>query len=154
MELFPEPARLAVGVTGTQDGGTERQYYLLQQMLGKEFKSATELTFHHGDCIGVDAKADSLAYAFGFKITIYPCTINEKRAFTRNYTHAMPPKLPLDRNRDIVDAVDVLYVLPSSMQEQLRSGTWATYRYCKKIGKPYVIIYPDGTVFDSRTDAG
>jgi hypothetical protein len=35
---------------------------------------------------------------------------------------------------------------PRGYTEELRSGTWATIRYARKTGVPYVIIFPDRTV--------
>lgn len=55
------------------------------------------------------------------------------------------PRPPLERNRDVVDASDVLLACPGGMAEEQRSGTWATIRYARKAGKPVVIVWPDGT---------
>jgi hypothetical protein len=52
----------------------------------------------------------------------------------------------LDRNHDIVDSSDLLIAVSESTVEVLRSGTWATIRYAKKLRKPIKIIYPDGKV--------
>jgi hypothetical protein len=55
------------------------------------------------------------------------------------------PLPPLERNRNIVDVVDVLLAAPKG-PEELRSGTWSTVRYCRKVQKPLAILWPDGTV--------
>ena len=51
------------------------------------------------------------------------------------------PKPYLDRNRDIVDACEVLLATPDG-PERLRSGTWSTVRYARKIGKPVEVRLP------------
>lgn len=51
----------------------------------------------------------------------------------------------IQRNHDIVDDSDMLIAFPSTMNEILRSGTWATIRYAKKRGKMVLIIFPDGS---------
>ncbi len=56
------------------------------------------------------------------------------------------PKPYLKRNHDIVDESDILIGFPSSEEERLRSGTWATVRYARKTGKRIYIIFPDGKV--------
>ena len=43
----------------------------------------------------------------------------------------------------LVDACEVLLATPKG-PEKLRSGTWATVRYARKVGKRIVIIEPDG----------
>ena len=56
------------------------------------------------------------------------------------------PKGYLDRNHDIVDAADVLIAAPSGTTEKRRSGTWATVRYARKLGRTICVVLPDGVV--------
>lgn len=51
-------------------------------------------------------------------------------------------KPPLDRNRDIVNGSDVMLVAPRERKEELRSGTWATYRYAREQGKTCIVVWP------------
>ncbi len=51
----------------------------------------------------------------------------------------------LERNRDIVDASEVLIACPSTREEVMRSGTWATVRYARKKGMKITLIFRDGT---------
>lgn len=134
-----------VGFTGTQAGMTKEQdmavYGLLLQRV-----PATDL--HHGDCIGADDQADQIGRELGLSIVIYPPTDSSKRAWChrRGGWEAFPPKPYLERNRDIVDACSALIAAPKEMAETLRSGTWATVRHARKVGKPVWIVWPDGSI--------
>jgi len=134
---------MKVGVTGTQYGWTERQRTL--------FTLATaELNleeFHHGDCIGVDEQAAGvIRKRFGVDVVhSHPPNQDVKRAFAKSAV-IYKAKHYLARNQDIVDAVDLLYVIPNSAYERRRSGTWVTYRRACKAGTRMVIIFPDGSL--------
>lgn len=39
---------------------------------------------------------------------------------------------------------------PSSKEEELRSGTWSTVRYARKLRRPVTLIYPDGSVVEEK----
>lgn len=131
---------MAVGFTGTRHGMTEAQIATFLTLL-PEYCGP----FHHGDCKGADAQASDLASQWRLVIS-HPPTDEKLRAFTPWSTVVLPSKPYIERNHDIVDACDVLIGCPGEMTEQLRSGTWATIRYARKIGKKVVVIYPDGTV--------
>lgn len=105
----------------------------------------------HGDCVGADAEFDRLAVGLGLDRTVRPCTLDEQRAHVERYTPVRPSKIffpepPLDRNKKIVADCDVLIACPGEATEQLRSGTWATIRHAKRVGKPCTIVYPSGEV--------
>lgn len=55
------------------------------------------------------------------------------------------PQPYLKWNRCIVDSTDRMIAFPNIKHEVWKSGTWATVRYAKKVGKYISIIYPDGT---------
>lgn len=139
---------LHVGFTGTRKGMTFVQRRTLRDLLW-DIK-ATD--FEHGDCVGADEQAHAIANVNRTRIHIRPCTITDQRAFciTRlGIDIHYPPKPPIERNHDIVDASHVLIATPGEMAEQLRSGTWSTVRYARKRGKRVIIIFPDGSVSDS-----
>ena len=124
-----------IGFTGTQKGMTLQQKDVFSKLLIKI--NANEL--HHGDCIGADADAHDL---FTGEIHIHPPDNSSKRAFKKGIIYQ--EKSYLDRNKDIVNNCDILIATPKSETEELRSGTWSTIRYAKKIQKTIFIIYPNG----------
>ncbi len=137
---------MIVGFTGTQKGMTAAQLTQAYSILG--IMDLTHL--HHGDCIGADNQAHSIALSRKCEITIHPPVNNTKRAFCHNkittdtILHVKRPLEYLERNHNIVDESEALVATPGENQEQLRSGTWATIRYAKKRGKEIIIIFPDG----------
>ena len=132
-----------IGFTGTQMGMTEPQKRTLSVLFNNRFKSI-QIILHTGDCIGADAEAYDMAKSCsGSLIHIHPPINESKRAFKQGDI-VYEAKEYLDRNKDIVDASDILIGAPRQYKEELRSGTWATLRYAKKQKKKYVIIYPDG----------
>lgn len=134
---------IKIGITGTREGLTDEQYLTIVRNI--EFlKDVEEL--HHGDCLGADAQ---VAEIFDFhipdvKIIGHPPTKSYLRAYSKVTDEFLPPKEFLDRNRDIVIASDIMYAFPKEMNEVLRSGTWATIRFAKKVKKPLIIFWPDG----------
>lgn len=133
-----------IGFTGTQQGLTEKQQASLIKYLTSLLPFAE---FHHGDCIGADAQAAEIVRDLPCDILVvaWPCNIEPKRAyFPSDVIH--PVEKPLIRNRHIVDSVDRLIVCPKGPKE-LRSGTWATYRYSRVEGMTIsTIIRPNGNV--------
>ena len=132
--------QLTIGFTGTQIGMTMAQIEGVMEVL----EAQCYFLARHGDCIGSDAEFDSIANAYGLYIHIHPCNLEDKRAWTKNFVIEHPVREPLVRNRDIVNLSDFMIATPSGTAEELRSGTWATVRYARKVGKPYRIIFPDG----------
>lgn len=127
------------GYTGTQRGMNKRQ----KRIFVKSIVELNPTEFHHGDCTGGDEQAHALVreHLPDCKIVIHP-PINEfKRAFCEGDV-ILPAKEYLDRNHDIVNASSKMYATPGENEEQLRSGTWATYRYAKKAGKEVKLILP------------
>jgi hypothetical protein len=84
------------------------------------------------------------------RIVIYPASgVGDKRAHNKPDL-IWPAKPPLERNHDIVDQADVMIATPRTMQEEQRSGTWATIRYARKKGRELHIIWPDGTIAEEN----
>lgn len=134
-----------VGFTGTQIGLVKRQKEILKEELYFRYASSTmkgfRPIFHHGGKMsGADAEAHDMARDIGYIITIHPPEKSRLRAncdgdkvlWRRSY---------LDRNHDIVNSCSVLIACPKG-KEYLRSGTWATIRYARKVDKPVILIMP------------
>ncbi len=128
---------------GTRHGATADQLVKLIETLYKI--GATEI--HHGDCIGVDEQAHNVARELFLNIVIHPPQVDVKRAFCEGKKVTVLEPLPyLDRNKQIVNETDLLIALPGQVEEQLRSGTWATVRYAQRLHRPFVLITPAGKV--------
>jgi hypothetical protein len=98
--------------------------------------------FHHGDCRGADAEAHEIAKSLGYKIALHPPTtaVISTRAFCKGVDYFFVEAPYLDRNRGIVNESALLLAAPRTMQEVLRSGTWATVRYARKCDRPITIL--------------
>jgi hypothetical protein len=125
------------GFTGTRKGMTEKQKAALKA-INRGAVSNDE--FHHGDCIGADAEAFEIVQ-YSYWIHAHPSNIVGMGADTDS-DERHPIKEPLARSYDIADVCDVLIAAPCSLQEEQRSGTWATIRYARKLGKPVIILEP------------
>lgn len=135
-----------VGFTGSKSGATEMQIEGLRELL--DMYPVTH--FHHGDCIGADEAAARVAASIvGVRLVAHPPEDGSRRAWTTDWHHVgMDIRSPapfLVRNRHIVNETEVLIAMPDG-PEKLRSGTWSTVRYSARVGKPVLIIWPDGRV--------
>lgn len=135
---------MQVGFTGTQRGMTLEQWSSLWGLL--VVRAPGE--FHEGDCIGADNQAAQGARLAGFRIIGHPPAVSAKRAlFPSDEERAPAPYLV--RNHNIVDACQEMLATPGEFEEQLRSGTWATIRYARRIGRKMTIVFPDGRLVQS-----
>lgn len=137
---------MIVGFTGTQQTITfaqRRQIVDMAQMFDE---------FHEGDCIGADATCAVLVKQEnpGCKVVSHPPANPSKRAYAPA-DEVRQPKPYIERNHDIVDECDILIATPKGFKEERRSGTWATIRYAKKVSKPIIIVFPDGTFAEYNT---
>ena len=137
-----------IGITGTRNGMTLKQIEIFTEkfmvhVLSKQHDD--RIVFHHGDCIGADAEAHDVAFDVGCHVVIHPPTNKRFRAFKTG--HETREDFPyLIRDQMLVDEINILFATPKSMKEEIRSGTWATVRYARKIKKNLIIIYPDGSL--------
>jgi predicted Rossmann fold nucleotide-binding protein DprA/Smf involved in DNA uptake len=128
---------LRIGFTGTRQGMTERQKIGLRDLLAP-YAGAI---LHHGDAIGADAEAHDIAIELGCAIVIHPPAVETQRAFnTAAEVRAAKPYLV--RNKDIVRETALLIAAPAEATEQLRSGTWSTVRYAKRLGRQVCLLTP------------
>lgn len=129
-------------MTGNRDGISKKAMRKFRKLMDN---SQNIEEGHHGDCMGADTDFHHELVERGIKIVIHPPDIDTYRSFNKG-TETRKPKYYIDRNHDIVDETDILIGFPLTEQEQLRSGTWATIRYARKMKKRIYIIYPNGKV--------
>ena len=133
---------LNIGFTGTKRGMTAFQKDWLKTALDAYSAEPGERWFLHGDCEGADVEAANIAMMLGFKIWTFP-PINEKfRAHFSCSDRKEEPAPYLVRDHAIVDNCDLLFAASCEEYELIRSGTWATIRYAKKLDKHVAICYP------------
>lgn len=160
---------MKIGVTATQYGLTRKQAasarLVLERLAGQAqtLRGASEAgrqarraenELHHGVCVGGDAQLHRIAQTLGFSIIGHPPQDQHKMALHLDgFTLLHTPAPYLERNEAVVDATEVMLAAPRTFDEQLRSGTWATVRYARRVGKPVWMVYPDGRI-DSPKDSG
>jgi hypothetical protein len=132
---------MKIGFTGTRDGMSARQ----KEEVTSLFKKGKELNF--GDCSGADCEAFRIAQKLSMKTVCWPPTNERLRMFCKADI-VKPAEDYLTRNRRIVNASELVIAAPKEFLEPIQKrggGTWATIRYARKIKKPLVIVFPDGT---------
>lgn len=129
------------GFTGTRQGMSVGQFARFIAFVQHEQRRFAE--FHHGDCKGADEDAHRAVrkYAPDCRIFIHPPEDPKHRAFCAGDI-VLKEVAFLSRNHLIVDACQLLIATPQSLDERQRSGTWATIRYARKIGREVHIINP------------
>lgn len=143
---------MILGFTGTQKGMTKEQMLTVINLL----VHALDVEHgHHGDCIGADNEFHDLLlhYFQHISISVHPPE-DQRRACGRvavGQGRRMHPLPFIVRNRNIVDAADVMLATPEQPVEKLRSGTWATIRYSLIKKKPLLIVTPAGDVIEHNT---
>ena len=138
---------MKVGFTGTQVSMRVGQCMAFMKLM----KSLEPIEFHHGDCIGADALAARMVLANfpNCKVVSHPPINTSKQANVGGHV-VLERKDYLVRNRDIVNAVDVMVATPKEDTEQVRSGTWYTVRYTRQRKKMLHIVFPNGVVKSKR----
>lgn len=140
---------MILGFTGARAGLTPLQLETLLDYL-REMPICSRL--HHGACVGADEQFALACRAIlqGDEIIAHPGDIPSlTSAAALEASHVILPAKPcLERNRDIVDAVQAVYACPDGPERQ-RSGTWSTIRYSRKIGRRALIFWPDGSIAEA-----
>ena len=128
-------------MTGSRHGITDDALSSFQTFL---LNNKTELIEgHHGDCIGADTMFHKELIKNNIRVVVHPPNIRTARSFCEG-TEVKKPKPYLFRNKEIVNASDILVAFPDCEQEIIRSGTWSTVRYARKKGKIIYIFLPNG----------
>lgn len=79
----------------------------------------------------------------------HPCTLKGMKwaaCWADEIRSELPP---LERNRVIVNSVDILLVGPKG-PEELRSDTWSCVRYGRQQKRNIVFFWPDGSVTEEN----
>lgn len=132
-----------LGFTGTHHGMNRSQLDMFLETLEYICITNTLDEFHVGDCIGADEQAFLILTKHYPKCKTHGHIpqVSTSRAFCR-YDVTYKPKPYLVRNHDIVDSSHVLIAAPYRNQEELRSGTWATVRYARGLGREIIMLRP------------
>jgi hypothetical protein len=133
----------AIGFTGTRNQLSRPQAKALAQTLERY---ANHIELHHGDCIGADALAHTLAKSLGWRVISHPAEVAPAWRAFMPADEVRAPRPPLERNQDIVDETVWLIACPGADREEIRSGTWMTVRAARKAGRPITLIWPDGHI--------
>jgi hypothetical protein len=135
---------MKIGFTGSRRGMTAAQQHQLELLLrgvGRVSGQVREWPeLHHGDCVGADDIAGQIAHRMDYRVVSHPPTNERLRA----HSVADEVREPLDylvRNRLIVDETEMLIAAPDG-PERLHSGTWATIRYARSLGRQVVVLRP------------
>lgn len=142
---------MKIGFTGTRQGLTDLQRVNLRTVLIKIHEQFGVDEFHHGDCVGADAEAHKIACELdgaGRIIHIHPPDNPTHRAYCENVCVKKVYEVYgecsyIARNIDIVRSTDILIVSSKTVHEEVRSGTWATYRSAIRNGKTVVKLWPE-----------
>lgn len=131
---------MIVGFTGTRQIQTVslERLELLEHTLW-ELQLNNVIAVIHGCAKGADTYFHKLCTKFNFNISGYPAINSKNDLSDIKFLHL--PQTPLKRNRNIVKDCDILIALPIDKNvEELRSGTWATIRYARKLNKKIIMI--------------
>lgn len=136
---------MRVGVTATRAGITDHQKRQVETLFRQFYDIQGWMELHHGMCIGGDLQAHDIARnLFGSRVTIHGhAGVIERYRASCDCDVYYEPKWPPARNKDIVDAVQTMIALPGESEEVLRSGTWMTIRYARKVKRRMIIVYPE-----------
>ena len=141
-----------IGFTGSREMPDEAQIKSIAMILKASKETYENIYFHHGDCVGSDTVAHMIAKKLEYKIILHPPTNRGNRSFLEEECYEVRDKYPyLERNHYIVQESDILIAVPSQDKEVVRSGTWATIRYSKKLEVPRLLIFPEGKLSNQAT---
>jgi len=120
-----------IGITGTRSGASDGQLASLGHLMGSVIVREPTVELHHGDCVGVDIQAAVIASRVGIHTVCHP-PVDESLRAHHNSDTILPQLNHFARNRNIVDACNLLIVIPYQDEWQPRGGTWYTHDYAVK----------------------
>jgi len=144
----------AIGFTGTREGMSVSQRNKIKELLVEQWVKGARVA-HHGICKGADIDFHHLAKEIHYEVIGHPGQGMDGSCYTRGVAfcdEVMPAKYYFERDKDIVNASDVMLATPKS-HEVIRSGTWTTVRYARKVNKPIYIVMPEGDVVEENVQS-
>ena len=140
---------LQIGFTGTRAGLTDDQARVVRSLLHGFHRHQGARTFHHGDCVGADDQAATIAHELGYRVVVHPPTNRRLRAWAY-CDESRPPRRYLVRNRAIVVESDRLIGCPDTAEPRqgAGSGTWSTIHAAGRMQRPVNVVAPDGHLLD------
>lgn len=145
---------MIIGFTGTREGATTEQIDTLKFVLSSISTTYTIQLGLHGGAKGADAQFWDVLLDKKIEFdeySAYPSKDSFSAGKLNRKIHK--PKLPLSRNKDIVNDSNIMIAMPFQPEEQFRGGTWSTIRYCRKISHPLYVIYPDGSYTEENIES-
>jgi hypothetical protein len=143
---------MRVGFTGTRRGMTPEQWMAVHSLL-QQWKVTSAI---HGACHGADREFDQLVRHLHPLVFMHLRPSNPSQAeWARRQQYGpldphrvsvYPEAPPLVRNRAIVSVSDRMIATPGTATEVMRSGTWATIRWARRVGRCLWLVWPDGLV--------
>jgi hypothetical protein len=142
----PSTNSKGIGFTGSRHGMNKLQLKACANTLKTLLLKSGNNILHFGDCVGADEQAFKIAKSINAFTVVHPPLDSRLRTFCEG-DYFFPKKESLERSKNIVNYSTVLVATPSTMKEEVRSGTWSTIRYARKqYGKMIYIIFPDSSV--------
>ena len=147
LRCVQESEGMILGFTGTREGMTNAQRQAVRHWL----RANPPREVHHGNCIGADQDFSAAVVDASNPDencpheVAHPSNIPSMQGDPGWVDEWREPLPPLERNRNIVDACNVLLACPKGPEER-RSGTWSTVRAARRARKRIIIVWPDGTV--------
>lgn len=139
-----------VGITGSRLELPPAQREALWLTLMFLHEPGIELA--QGDCENADAVAHWMATELGYITHVLPPTDPRYRAFLVGH-HNYEPAAYMVRNNRIARMCTRLVAVPAAPEAASpRSGTWATVRMVRRLGKPIHLVWPSGRVEEDCDD--
>ena len=135
---------MRIGFTGTRRGMTDDQ----KRTFIVNLLALHAAEFHHGDCVGADDEAATIAHKLIPRplIHCWPPEYSGYRAFNQHADVMHPAHDFHARNRLIVGATEILLAALPANGQRREGGTWYTVGYANRQKKPVRLIWPDGSM--------
>lgn len=144
-----------IGFTGTRLGMTAPQARQVAAILDHirytgrgltEDGDIEEIRGHHGCCEGADLEFGHMCRDRGWLVEGHPGLGDLSDELTSLCIVTHPATGHLARNRNIVSVVRAMIGAPPTALPQARGGTWYTIKHAREVGRPILVVAPDGTI--------